>query len=230
MEIDQNKITLEYKHIRDLILTWMGQAKISWEDLQKWISYTSNLDSFLKIHGLENNRKNKKIINDICQDMWIKESVWNDDELFENLKVLADHYQVSLSHIETLNPNTREFKITILENVEEVFFLTLSDIQEFEDKIWDHFLEELSKKIIVPDLNPETSSIDIINFTEGGTIDTLPFLDLIKLSELKKIIYQKIEKNRKNIINWVLFFGKNEKNVKFYPPIQLENGLIWKKM
>lgn len=230
MELDQNKITSEYKYIRDLISSWMGQGEISWEDLQRWMAHPSNLDKFLQTHGLENNRKNKKIINDICQDMWIKESVWNDDELFENLKILADHYQVSLSHIETLNPNTRQFKLTILENVEEVFFLTLSDIQEFEDKIWDHFLEELSKKTIVPDLNPETSSIDIINIPEGDDIDTLPFLDLIKLSELKKFIYKKLEKNRKNIINWVLFFDKNTKNVKFYPPIQIEYGLIWKKM
>ncbi len=212
-----------YKLINEYIDDYLENWKISPKNLKKYLN-SNRISNFLEKKGLKEIKNINKVIDDIIQD---RISIENDQvmkfesfEIFENSefsnsnisqclhrginkanidheKIIADHYDVSLSQIDIVDSNLHKFKI---EN--EEFFIYKEDEIEI---IKENLKEWINKKIM-----NEKVSISV----ENKEIK-LQLSSIIDEDKLKTLISNEI-KNVKWIISSILKCQKFDQNAKYF--------------
>lgn len=200
-------ITKKYKKIRSLLKSWCKDKGISWSKIQRYLERESNYKKFIEHNNLEDTHSTKKIIFDTLEDFLISESLeWG--SMFEHEKILADHFDVSLSHIKLLEPKLNLFTVDSLGQEFNVILLSREDQENLQDKIWEHFSREISGSNVEISVKPNNCNISIGESREG--LSNSQFL--INLENLRELFVRELRKHPKNLVEWQLFLGRGSKS------------------
>lgn len=209
MKVDKNSrdITKKYKKIRSLLKSWCKDKEISWSKIQRYLERESNYKKFIEHNNLEDTHSTKKIIFDTLEDFLISESLeWG--SMFEHEKILADHFDVSLSHIKLLEPKLNLFTVDSLGQEFNVILLSREDQENLQDKIWEHFSREISGSNVEISVKPNNCNISVGESREGLSNSRF----LINQQNLRKLFLEEIKRSPKNLIEWQLFLGRGSKS------------------
>lgn len=200
-------ITKKYEKIRNLLKSWCKDKGISWSKIQRYLEKESNYKKFIEHNNLEDTHSTKKIIFDTLEDFLISESLeWG--SMFEHEKMLADYFDVSLSHIKLLEPKLNLFTVDSLGQEFNVILLSREDQEILQDKVWEHFSRETSNLNVEISLKPDDCNISIGESSEG--ISNSRFL--INQQNLRRLFSEEIKRSPKNLVEWQLFLGGGSKS------------------
>lgn len=202
MKVDKNSrdITKKYQKIRNLLKSWCKDKGISWSKIQRYLEKESNYKKFIEHNNLEDTHSTKKIIFDTLEDFLISESLeWG--SMFEHEKMLADYFDVSLSHIKLLEPKLNLFTVDSLGQEFNVILLSREDQEILQDKVWEHFSRETSNLNVEISVRPDDCNIYIGE--SSGRISNYKFL--LNKQNLRELFLEELKKDPKNLIEWKLF-------------------------
>jgi hypothetical protein len=202
MKVDKNSkdITKKYQKIRSVLKSWCKDKGISWSKIQRYLERESNYKKFIVHNNLEDTHSTKKIIFDTLEDFLISESLeW--DSMFEHEKMLADYFDVSLSHIKLLEPKLNLFTVDSLGQEFNVILLSKEDQEILQDKVWEHFSRKTSNLNVEISVRPDDCNISIGESSEG--ISNSRFL--INQQNLRELFVRELKKHPKNLVEWQLF-------------------------
>ena len=225
MKVDKKSrdITKKYEKIRNLLRSWCKDKGISWSKIQRYLQKSSNYKDFIEHTGLEDTSTTKKIIFDTLEDFLISESLeWG--SMFEHEKILADYFDVSLSHIKLIEPKLNIFTVDSLGQEFSVILLSREDQENLQDKIWNHFSRETSN------LNVDISARPgICNISIGDSEEKVPNLKfLLNNQNLRRLFLRKLKKDPKNLVEWQLFLEKGPKSWTILGTKVVGNSIISK--
>lgn len=209
MKVDKKNrdITKKYEKIRNLLKSWCKDKGISWSKIQRYLEKESNYKKFIEHNNLEDTHSTKKIIFDTLEDFLISESLeWG--SMFEHEKILADYFDVSLSHIKLLEPKLNLFAVDSLGQEFNVILLSREDQENLQDKIWEHFSRETSNLYVDISVRPGSCNISIGD--SGEKISNLKFL--LNNQNLRRLFLRELKKDPKNLVEWQLFLEKGPKS------------------
>jgi hypothetical protein len=204
MKVDKNSrdITKKYKKIRSLLKSWCKDKEISWSKIQRYLERESNYKKFIEHNNLEDTHSTKKIIFDTLEDFLISESLeWG--SMFEHEKILADYFDVSLSHIKLLEPKLNLFQIDLFGELVKVICLSKEDIIELEEMISQEFFSSLSNLRIDMNVSPNNIELNILPSDTQGDL-----LSIINSSKLSEKLLEKLRESPKKLIHWKLHFAQ----------------------
>lgn len=224
MKVDKNSkdITKKYQKIRNLLKSWCKDKGISWSKIQRYLEKESNYKKFIEHNNLEDTHSTKKIIFDTLEDFLISESLeWG--SMFEHEKMLADYFDVSLSHIKLLEPKLNLFQIDLFGELVKVICLSKEDIIELEEMISQEFFSSLSNLRMDMNVSPNNIELNILPSDTQG--DLLPLINSSKLSEK---LLEKLRESPKKLIHWKLYFAQLLTTYTIIGFKDLSNILIWR--
>jgi len=225
MKVDKKSrdITKKYEKIRNLLRSWCKDKGISWSKIQRYLQKSSNYKDFIEHTGLEDTSTTKKIIFDTLEDFLISESLeWG--SMFEHEKILADYFDVSLSHIKLIEPKLNIFTVDSLGQEFSVILLSREDQENLQDKIWNHFSRETSTLNVDISVRPGSCNISIGD--SGEKISNLKFL--LNNQNLRRLFLRKLKKDPKNLVEWQLFLEKGPKSWTILGTKVVGNSIISK--
>jgi len=225
MKVDRKSrdITKKYEKIRNLLKSWCKDKGISWSKIQRYLQKSSNYKDFIEHTGLEDTSTTKKIIFDTLEDFLISESLeWG--SMFEHEKILADYFDVSLSHIKLIEPKLNLFTVDSLGQEFNVILLSREDQENLQDKIWEHFSRETSNLNVDISVRP-----GICNISIGDSEEKVPNLKfLLNNQNLRRLFLRKLKKDPKNLVEWQLFLEKGPKSWTILGTKRVGNSIISK--
>ena len=162
-----------YKLINEYIDDYLGNWKVNPKNLKKYLN-TNRIANFLEKKGLNGIKNINRVIDDIIQDRiyfedekvmkfenYIFESIENESidinqclhrginkSNIEHEKIIADHYDVSLSEIDILDSNTHKFKI---ENDEFIIYKE-DEIEIIKENLKEWAIKNILEREIVEDI------------------------------------------------------------------------------
>ncbi len=162
-----------YKLINEYIDDYLGNWKVNPKNLKKYLN-TNRIANFLEKKGLNGIKNINRVIDDIIQDRiyfedekvmkfenYIFESIENESidinqclhrginkSNIEHEKIIADHYDVSLSEIDILDSNTHKFKI---ENDEFIIYKE-DEIEIIKENLKEWAIKNILEREIVVDI------------------------------------------------------------------------------
>lgn len=162
-----------YKLINEYIDDYLSNWKINPKKLKKYLN-TNRINNFLEKKGLNGIKNINRVIDDIVQDRihfedekvmkfenYIFESIENDSidigqclhrginkSNIDHEKIIADHYDVSLSEIDVLDSNTHKFKI---ENDEFIIYKE-DEIEIIKENLKEWAIKNILEREIIVDI------------------------------------------------------------------------------
>lgn len=197
---DANKY---YAIINEYIDVYLDKWKIDAKKLKKYLLNNNKLINFLEKKGLKNISNIKLVINDVIDDrisiekdkiMTLESFKINESHKFTSIeeclyfgidksniqheKALADHFDISLGHINIINSNKHIFSI---DDKNYVIFLK-EELEIISENLKEFFLEKVKTKKFILDESLDIK-VEIINF-----IDEYKFKNSFLIDDVNKII------------------------------------------
>lgn len=206
-----------YQLVNQYIDNYTEKHKIKASNLGKYLKNNSKLVRFIERHGLKDITNVNRVIDDVIQDRISMErdlvktfesfKIFESDEFkilnlrqclykgvdsatIEHEKILADYFDVSLSHINIINAGKHIFKIDSLEGNKECVIFTNEEIHIIKTNIKEYcFTQVFDKKIKLEGVSIEIN-VNVKDFIDKDKFESHidEILTLKKVNEIVHLI------------------------------------------
>jgi uncharacterized protein YeaO (DUF488 family) len=196
---DLNKL---YAQIRENLKDWKKDFQIKNTELRKYFqSNPKNIEKFFWAHKIELNPTTERILNDILEDLSINENYTTPSTSMKDYEnILADIFDVGLSHIELLDDTINLFKVKDFNSQKKVIVINKKDKEILKSRILQRVKVDIQKQKLI--VNPDPNGSYIATTKPQKDKINSQTIDLFKIENLDKVILDSIKDE--DIIDWII--------------------------